>query len=202
MPSKRRYHIKGTNDFIVLSAIFFFLCLWAVKDAWYPSAKVLKRHPLESVATFQAAGAVDKLHVAEGDPITEDQLLASLRRDRLGVEMEEAKAAYTAARDAFYLLRSKGDAADPAERVAAEERMNATLGKVNELKVQMDATDVLAPGKGVVKQIKVAPFTMVEKGDVACVIDPKDHFYLFNKSLAVFSFFAFWLFLALHVLAR
>ena len=70
MPSKRRYHIKGTNDFIVLSAIFFFLCLWAVKDAWYPSAKVLKRHPLESVATFQAAGAVDKLHVAEGDPIT------------------------------------------------------------------------------------------------------------------------------------
>jgi hypothetical protein len=48
----------------------------------------------------------------------------------------------------------------------------------------------------------VSAYSQVKAGDPVLVIDPKDHFYLFNKSLAIFSFMAFWVFLAIHLLAR
>ena len=67
MPVKRKYNIKGTNDFLVLALILFFLCLWAIKDAWYPSAKVLKKHPREVVAAFDARGSVGEILVDVGD---------------------------------------------------------------------------------------------------------------------------------------
>ena len=34
----------------------------------------------------------------------------------------------------------------------------------------------------------------VQAGETVMVLEPSDSFYLFNKSLAVFSFFAFWIF--------
>jgi hypothetical protein len=55
--------------------------------------------------------------------------------------------------------------------------------------------------------LKVKSGVTVSKGDViasqiAFIIDPGDHFFLFNKSLAILSFFAFWTFLGIHVLTR
>jgi hypothetical protein len=55
--------------------------------------------------------------------------------------------------------------------------------------------------------LKVKSGDAIAKGDIiasqiAFVINPADHFYLFNKSLAIFSFIAFWFFLGIHILTR
>jgi multidrug resistance efflux pump len=214
MPAKRRYNIKGTNDFLVLGGIFFFLCLWAIKDAWFPSAKVLKKHPLSIEVAFEVAGAVEKVHVAVGDPVAEKQLLANLRRDRLGVEYEEAKSAYTAANKKHAMMQlahnnaNKNGASDDGisnikeSLDAAKAAMDEALAQVTELRKALDSSELLSPSKGEVKEIKVHAHSMVEAGETAMILNPKDHFYLFNKSLAIFSFFAFWIFLAIHILAR
>jgi len=214
MPSKRRYNIKGTNDFIVLAAIFFFLGLWAVKDAWYPSEKVLKKHPLEVVASFDTDGSVDQVLVSVGDAVGEEQVLAQLRSDKVAVEYEKAKADYTEKKKKHAMMdlaRKNGekngisetgynDILTSIEKSKAE--MDEALKVVTELKAQIDSADLKSTIKGKVKEIMVGTHTMVKAGDPAIIIDPKDHFYLFNKSLAIFSFFAFWAFLAIHILAR
>ncbi|VGO16612.1 hypothetical protein PDESU_05203 [Pontiella desulfatans] len=214
MPAKRRYNIKGTNDFLVLAGIFFFLCLWAVKDAWYPSPKVLKKHPLAIEVAFETDGSVGRVNVQEGDSIGEKQVLASLRLDRISADYEEAKNTYTAAKKKFAMRQMahknavKNGASDNgiseleagvAEAKSAEE---VALASVTELRKALDAGELLSPTKGKVKEIRAHTHSMVKAGDTIMVLDPKDHFYLFNKSLAIFSFFAFWIFLAIHVLAR
>jgi|GEM_PF-910003 len=214
MPAKRQYNIKGTNDFLVLAAIFFFLCLWAVKDAWYPSEKVLKKHPLTVSASFEIDGAVEKVLVSEGDSIGEDQVLARLRRDKAQVEFEAAKDAYTEAKKKHAMMKvaavnaeqngasDAGIAEIQAGAAEAGAKADEALAQVEMYKNMVDASDLKAPSKGQVKQILVGTHSLVEAGETIMIIDPKDHFYLFNKSLAVFSFLAFWVFLAIHVLAR
>jgi multidrug resistance efflux pump len=214
MPVKRRYNIKGTNDFLVLAAIFFFLCLWAIKDAWFPSDKVLKKHPSEVVVSFESSGSVEKVFVKVGDAIGEKQLLAKLRSDRMNVEYEAAKEAYTEAKKKFAMMAvasknatkngaSEEGLVDIHEREAvAKANMEDALAKVTKLRKSIDAAELTAPSKGVVKEVSIGTHSMVEAGEAVMKLDPKDHFYLFNKSLAVFSFLAFWVFLAIHILAR
>lgn len=214
MPAKRKYNIKGTNDFIVLAGIFFFLCLWAIKDAWYPSAKVEKKHPRAIEVAFEGGGSVEKVYVAKGDAIGEKQLLAKLRSDRVRVEYDKAKAIYTEAKKKHAMLElasrnaekngaSDGGIAEIRKNLEkATVDMDEKLAKVTEFRLILDASELVAPSKGEIKEVRIATHSMVKAGDVVMVIDPKDHFYLFNKSLAVFSFFAFWIFLAIHILAR
>ena len=214
MPVKRKYNIKGTNDFLVLGAIFFFLCLWAVKDAWFPSDKVLKKHPLEVVASFDTAGSVEKVFVQVDEPIIEEQVIAKLRSDRMVVDYEEAKATYTETKKkhAMMALAVKNANNNGASEIGlaeiqtrldvAKTTRDEALAKVTQLKIAMDSTELKAPSKGKIKEIKVGTHSMVEAGEAVIIIDPKDHFYLFNKSLSIFSFLAFWIFLALHILGR
>jgi multidrug resistance efflux pump len=202
MPTKRKYHVKGTNDFIVLAGIFFFLCIWAVKDAWYPSEKVLNKHPLEIVVAAETGGIIEKVMVEEGDPVVEDKVLAVFRSDRVAEEFEKAKSAYTAAKKTFNLLNSASQPGDAQEIAAAQEAMDQALAKVDELRVALDSMEIKAPDKGEIKEKHISNLSVVEAGDHVFLIDPDDHFYLFNKSLAIFSFVLFWVFLAVHLLAR
>ncbi len=212
--AKRKYNIKGTNDFIVLAGIFFFLCLWAIKDAWYPSEKVMNKHPQEIEVSFETSGAVEHVQVAEGDPVAEEMVLATLRRDHTAVQFEDAKNEYTESKlkharlSNEYKTAKEGGSTEEELAVKSEEvkqakaEMDTLLKKVNELRLAMEGCELVSPSKGEVKELRIKPYTMVEAGETAVVIDPKDHFYLFNKSLAVFSFFSFWIFLAVHILAR
>lgn len=214
MPVKRKYNIKGTNDFLVLGLIFFFLCLWAVKDAWYPSDKVLKKHPLEVVTSFETAGSVEKVYVKVDDSIIEEQVIAKLRSDKVTVDYDIAKSDYTETKKKHAMMAhalknatkngaSEEGLADIEQReLVAKTAMDDALLKVTELRSTLDSSVLKSPSKGKVKEIKVGTHSMVKAGDAVVVIDPKDHFYLFNKSLAIFSFFAFWVFLAIHILAR
>ena len=86
-------------------------------------------------------------------------------------------------------------------RIDAQATMDAALEQVNATRARIDATELRAGGKGVVKEVRVSLYGQVEAGEAVIVIDPKDHFYLFNKSLAIFSFIAFWVFLGIHILA-
>lgn len=214
MPAKRKYNVKGTNDFIVLAAIFFFLCLWAVKDAWFPSEKVLKKHPLEVMATFEVDGTVEKVMVEVGDTVAEEQVIAKLRSDRIAVDYEKAKSDFTEKKKKHGMMAlarknaenngvSEQGYADivksEEEALAAREEAHA---KVKELKTKIDSAVLLSSVKGKVLEVKVGTHSMVAAGDDAILIKPSDHFYPFNKSLAIFSFFAFWTFLAIHILAR
>ncbi len=214
MPAKRQYKVKGTNDFLILSAIFFFLCLWAIKDAWFPSEKVLKKHPLQVVAAFEVGGTVKAVNVDPGDTLGEGQVLAELRSDRVAVDYDRAKEEYGQAKDAHYellkdlkALKDAGASPDDLARAQAQvdvskQEMDTILASVEELRLQIDSAELKSPSKGVVQEVHIAPHTMVEAGAAAITIDPKDHFYLFNKSLTVLSFILFWTFLAIHILAR
>ncbi|MDH3981399.1 MAG: biotin/lipoyl-binding protein [Kiritimatiellaceae bacterium] len=214
MPAKRMYNIKGTNDYLVLSVIFFFLCLWAIKDAWYPSDKVLKKHPREVAVSFSVAGSVEKVFVKEGDSVGESQLLAKLRQDRVKVEFEEAKSAYTAAKKKHAMMdhaagnakkngvSEEGVTEIDEELASAKKVMEDAYQKVKKLKLALDSAEVKATVKGKIKKINISTHTIVEAGETVMTVNPKDHFYLFNKSLAIFSFFAFWVFLVIHILLR
>ncbi len=214
MPAKRQYRVKGTNDFLILAAIFFFLCLWAIKDAWMPSEKVLKKHPMTIDAAFAVAGTVQDVKVTTGQSVAENQVLAVLRSDRTAVAYETAKTAFAEARkqraQQVGEIKTLSESGASAEGLAAarekldlyQQEMDALLAEVNQLRSDLDAAELKSPSKGMVQQVLVTPHSMVEAEQVAIVIDPKDHFYLFNKSLTVLSFILFWTFLALHILAR
>lgn len=214
MSARRKYNVRGTKDFIVLAGIFFFLFLWAVKDAWYPSPKVLEKHPLEVNVSFETTGSIVRLYVAEGDSIVESQILADLRRVEIEEEFEASKKAYSAAKDKHTstdeALRnavknsasSEEIAALKQDRIDAQAAMDSTLEQVADMRASVDATELHAPSKGIVQDLLVSVHDPVAAGDTVMVIDPADHFYLFNKSLAILSFFAFWIFLGIHILSH
>ena len=213
MANRRKYNIKGSKDFIVLAGIFFFLCLWSIKDAWYTSPKKLKEHPHEVMASFETSGSIGHLHLKQGDPVNENQLIAELRSVKKKEEFAAAKEAYKAAKQRHALadealrnaVKNGGDSSRLAElskeRDDAKAAMDAALAEVDAARDRIDACRLLSPSKGVVKEVRVAVYDQVEAGEPVMVIDPKDHFYLFNKSLAIFSFIAFWVFLGIHILA-
>lgn len=214
MPSKRDYKVKGTKDFLVLAGIFFFLCIWAIKDAWFPGPKVLEKHPREIVMSFPISGAVSFLHVKAGDSIGKNQKLAELRRDGAEQELAEAKKAYTEAKKKHALMetavrnaQSGGASTQGFEEMRksweqAAETMDAAMDRMDKAREKMDASELVAPDKGVVARMEVELHDVVGAEQPVLVIDPKDHFYLFNQSLAIFSFIAFWVFLGIHILAR
>lgn len=214
MPAKRKYNVKGTKDFIVLAGIFFFLCLWAIKDAWYPSPKVVENHPQQVEVSFDTAGTIGQLHVAVGDSVGDKQLLAELRRVRMQEDFDAAKKEYTVAKKKIMLLdvalrnavkngASDGGIAELEQsQVAAKAALADALENVNTSRARMGSTELRAPTKGVVRELLAMTHSQVEAGEAVMVIDPKDHFYLFNKSLAIFSFIAFWVFLGIHILAH
>jgi multidrug resistance efflux pump len=163
---------------------------------------------------FDTAGTIGQMYVAEGDSIGENQLLAELRRVRMKSEFDTAKKTYTDARNKNILMEkalrnaiSNGASDEGIEELTqskanAQAAMDSALKKVNEVRSRMDATELRSPSKGVIKELLAQTHNQVEPGQTVVRIDPKDHFYLFNKSLAIFSFIAFWVFLGIHILAH
>lgn len=190
----RRYNVKGIKDFIVLAGIFFFLCIWAVKDAWYPSAKVLKDHPRLVEVSFPVAGMIKEFNVMVGDSVSppkeehEATVLASLSDARLNKKFEELKAAYV-------------DLQEGSPEKAA------MLKEIGLLKSQLEQHTLHCPklGKekgGKVRELLASRYDTVEAGQPVMVIEPNKGFYLFNKSLAIISFIAFWIFLGVHFMTQ
>lgn len=207
---KRQYKIKSNKDFLIFGCVFFFLCIWAIKDAWFPSDKVLKKHPREIVSSFEMAGQLAKIHVEEGDFVKENSVMAELSSTELEAELSAKKTAYAKERKSIQILElaikngiqngaTKASIDDMRNRkIQAEGKMEELHNSVNLLKDRQEKTELIAEKNGTVLNVYVGERIQIEAGDPIIKIHPQDNFYVFNQSLAIFSFFASIFFFVFH----
>lgn len=72
----RRYDVKGTNDFLIAAVVLAGLSAWAVKDGWFPSARVLQRHPREIAAVAPTVGTLVEVRAILGQTVLSNQVVA------------------------------------------------------------------------------------------------------------------------------
>ena len=179
---------------------FFFLCIWAIKDAWFPSDKVLKKHPREIVSSFEMAGQLAKIHVEEGDFVKENSVMAELSSMELEAELSEKRRHMQKNANQFKysnLLLKMGFRMGLQKhrlmiceitKIQAEEKIEELHNTVNSLKDRQEKTELIAEKNGTVLNVYVGERIQIEAGDPIIKIHPQDNFYVFNQSLAIFSF--------------
>jgi len=69
----RRYHIQGTNDFLVWAVVLLALGLWCVKDGWFPSSATLEKHPHAVEIKAGQPGMIKDVFVKRGELIRAEQ---------------------------------------------------------------------------------------------------------------------------------
>jgi hypothetical protein len=193
--AKGRFNIKGTKDFLVAAVCCGFLCVWSIRDAWFPTEKVMKKHPHEIPVAFSISGVVKEIPVKSGDEVKGKTLLASLYDDTYHLKVTEAEVAFEAAKV------SKDPAVEEKLAVLMKARSDLDACTIE----NTDFTWTTAHGedalRGVVDRILVEPATHIEAGAPVLTINPVDTFYLFNKTLAVFTFFGMIVALIFHAIA-
>jgi multidrug resistance efflux pump len=219
MAKKKKYNVHGTKDFLILTIVCGVLGVWAIRDAWFPSAKVLKKHPHELALSFDASGVVSKVFVTEGSSVKRGTKLAKLNTAIIEKSMQELERAYSAARDA-------GDEKVVAEKhqqimLLARDLKSAELLVAAGYQMELDETGVprvasacwsdgdpdfktaysLSEKSMIVKKVLVKHNHRVAAGEPVIIIDTKDHFYPFNKVLAIICAIGTALFGALHAAA-
>lgn len=195
MAKNRFTKIKGTKDFLVLAVVCAFLCAWSIRDAWFPTKKILKKHPLEFAVTSNVPGVVQSIPVKIGHQIEGMEILVQLAPSRYQKTVDEADAAWQAAKEA-------GDP-DAGAKLSAvyKARENLLACAIRNTDFKLTTThgeDVL---RGKVFKILVKPAASVDVGDVLMVVEPKDTFYIFNKTLAMLTFFGTFVGLFFHRVA-
>jgi multidrug resistance efflux pump len=173
----RKYKIEGTRDYLYWAIGMMALCLWAVRDAWYPPPSVLEKHPLEKTASFKTDGVVEEVFCVPGRSVNEGQVLARLRKPDLDPLIREAEAAQVR-------LREAGDPEPPDLRSALDSAANA----LKEARDRTAAAELVAPVSGTVLSVETKRLANLSAGDPVVRIKPRDSFYVFNKSLAIFAF--------------
>ena len=183
MAKNRFKKIKGTKDFLVLAVACAFLCLWSIRDAWFPTQKILKKHPLEFPVTAAVPGVVQTVPVQVGDEVKGQQPLLILGNQHYKEAVAAAEDAYRAAVETKDqdLIRTKLD-----DLVTAKENLQAATIRSSDF--LLETTHGSDPLHGKVLRILVEPAAPVEAGQTVLVIQPADTFYIFNKTLAVLSF--------------
>jgi len=194
--NQRFKKIKGTKDFLVAAVACGFICLWAIRDAWFPTEKILARHPLEFTVTNRVPGVVKSVSVEVGDEVKGAMPLVVLNSQPFQEAVAEAEEAYKAA------VETKD-----------EEQIRAKLDLLVQAKKNLKATTVRAgdyiletthgddPLHGTVLEIPVEPASYVDTGEPVMIIRPADTFYIFNQTLAVLTFFGMIAALIFHRIA-
>jgi biotin carboxyl carrier protein len=172
----RRFKVEGTRDYLYWAIALFGLCLWAVRDGWFPTRTVLEKHPLETVASFPVNGLIEELLVSPGGAVNEKQPLARLRKPDLPPLIR-------AAEDAQARVRAAGAEPPPELSLAAEAADKA----LKEAREREEASELRSPVTGVVLSIEANRLENVSAGDPVVRIRPRDSFYIFNKSLAILA---------------
>lgn len=183
MAQNRLKKIKGTKDFLVLAVACGFICLWSIRDAWFPTEKILKKHPQEFPVTVSVSGVVQTVPVKVGDEVRGSAPLITLSSKHF----EEA---VTAAEQAYKEAAKTKDSAELEEELAAlmqakENLRNTTVACTDFTLKTTHGEDAL---HGQVLEIMVESSTYVEAGETVMRIQPADTFYIFNKTLALLSF--------------
>ena len=183
MAKNRFTKIKGTKDFLVLAVACIFICLWAIRDAWFPTEKILEKHPLSYPVTVAVPGVVQTIPVEVGDEVAGSAPLLTLVATSYQAAVEAAEEAYKAAKGGdAEVLREKLDAL-----MEARENLRATTVTCKDF--NLETSHGSAPLHGVVLEILAGLATHVEAGETVLLVRPNDSFYIFNQALAVLTFF-------------
>jgi multidrug resistance efflux pump len=180
--SRSRYtKIKGTKDFLVAAVVCAFLCVWSIRDAWFPTPKILKKHPLIYEVSTPLSGVVQSVPLQVGNKISGSTVLVRLYEHTYQQEADAAEAAFNAARD-------NGDP-DVEQKLVA---MHKAKEKVVKCTIRnTDFTLNTSHGEdalyGQVLDVAVSEGQPVDAGQVLMTVRPKDAFYAFNRTLAVLS---------------
>ena len=153
---RRRFTVKGTKDFLVAAVFCGFLCIWSVRDGWFPTRKILQKHPREFPVAFSVSGVVEQIAVGEGEEFGGKVLLASLYEQPFRAAVQEAEAALKAA--------AEREDSDLNAKVAAMQQARADLDACT-----LENTDIVRstthgdePLKGKVLRVLVRPAEKVE----------------------------------------
>ena len=181
MAKNRFNRIKGTKDFLVMAVFCAFLCLWSIRDAWFPSKKVLEKHPQSVEVAMKVPGVIKSLPLNPGDEIQGESVLASIYD-------ESYRKAVAAAEAEFETAKEKQEGVEEAlEKVlAARADLKACVLKNTDITQSTShGEDVL---HGVILKHLVERSQPVEAGEAVLLVEPHDTFYQFNKTLALLSF--------------
>lgn len=189
----RKYkNVQGTNDFLIAAIGLTLLGLWAVRDGWFPTKKVLESHPLVEEAVFEDAGRVEAILVETGMNVSSNSPLIRMNVKDLDQRQDEEQQRLQKAEHEMRSLEahSAASAGGTEQRNLIEQKEE----EIKEIKRQIAGIKqtrmrhiLRSRHKGKVKQILVEPDQRVQSGDAAIVIRVDDHFYTFNKSLAIGS---------------
>ncbi|HNX52574.1 MAG TPA: hypothetical protein PLD51_00655 [Pontiellaceae bacterium] len=193
--AKGRFKIQGTKDFLVAAVFCGFLCIWAIRDAWFPTEKVLKKHPHEIPVAFTVSGVVKDVQVKAGDEVSGNIVLASLYDEGYRAKVTEAEAAFEAAKTA------KDPAVEKKLDVLMKARADAEACSLQTANIKWTTTHGEEVLRGIVARILVEPATRIEAGTPILTVQPADTFYLFNKTLALLSFIGMIVALVFHGIA-
>ena len=195
MAKNRFDKVKGTKDFLVAGVVCAFICLWSIRDAWFPTEKILKRHPQEFPVTVAVSGVVQDVFVKIGDEIGGNAPLVTIHSEHFQEAVSAAEQAYKDSKGSGHdVMKEKLDAL-----LKAREELDSTTVKASDFILK--TTHGEDPLQGRVLQILVKPATEVEAGDAVIVVQPKDTFYVFNKTLSVLMFILAAVFLFFHRVA-
>ena len=182
--AKGRFNVKGTKDFLVMAVFCAFLCLWSVRDAWFPTKKVLEKHPQSIVVAMEVSGVIKSLPMQPGEEFGGDVILAVIYDDLYREALTTAEAEFFTAKE----TRVGVDAALEKVLFAREELKACTLRNTDITLTTSHGEDTL---HGTLLEHLVKRATHVDAGEPVLLVQPKDTFYQFNKSLALLSFLGF-----------
>ena len=193
--AKGRFKIQGTKDFLVAAVFCGFLCAWSIRDAWFPTEKVMKKHPREIPVAFKLSGVIKTIPVKPGDEIQGKTVLASLYDDSHRAKVAEAEAAFEAAKAA------KDSAVEEKREALMKARADLEACTVSNTDVKWMTTHGEDTLRGNVTRILVQPATQIEAGVPVLMVRPVDSFYAFNKTLAALTFIGMIIALVFHRIA-
>lgn len=193
----RVYKSEDTGDLIYWAVGLLLLGVWCVKDGWYPSKDVLEKHPRAIELSFSQDGVLSRLLVNLGSEVGESMKVAELVTDEIRRRLATAETAFTGAERAY--REATGELAGLGEAPGNEERRTAATrtvqerkrlyddayAKREEIRKELNDSILRSTGDGTVSEIRARENSPVKAGETVMVLDPKDSFYLFNRSLAV-----------------
>jgi multidrug resistance efflux pump len=193
--AKGRYNIKGTKDFLVATVVCVFLCLWAVRDAWLPTDKILKKHPQSFTVTAPLSGRIKSVAVKADAVVGGEMVLVELDDSSCVVAVRLATQACEAAKG--------GPESVLEEKFELLKQAKADLSScaVRNTDFILDTSHGEEPLKGRVLEVFAKRATYIEAGDPLLTVRPRDTFYAFNKTLSVVSFIGALVFLYFHRIA-
>lgn len=217
MAKKKKYKVKGTKDFLILTVICAVFFVWSLRDGWFPSDKTLRKHPPELVLSFAVDGVITSVDAVEGRSVGPGAPLA-----KLGTATKESR--FKKLEEEYAVASNAGDEKLMAEKMqellALRKLLESAELKVAEgylIELNEAGRPIIAasyydkldqgynasyhPDHAVIKEVLIKRNRRAAKGEPAVVLNTKDHFYPFNKVLAIITLIAFVVFGILHILA-